>query len=107
MVEDTNRNLLTEAEAPEEDAEERQTRRAISRDRDRMALPAIYIDKFFTSYWKGHARLSLGERATYSQNGTFWRFTALLEKSDVEGLIERLQSVLKSMEEYEKPEKEG
>lgn len=107
MTEESQADPNPPAYVPEEEGEEKRSRAAIARDKERMALPATYVDKFHTSYWRGHVRLALGERATYSENGTFWRFAALLEKKDVETLIERLQSVLKSLEKAENTEEEG
>jgi hypothetical protein len=89
------------ADASEED--EKELFRAM-REKTRMDIPGVYIDRFWITYWKGHIRLMLGETANHG--GDYWRFAAVLEESDVKVLIRRLRGILKDLEEYKKPEPE-
>ena len=65
----------------------------------RMNLPAIYVDRFHTTYWNGHIRLTMGESGIEASEN--WRYAVLLEESSVKKLIRRLQNILRYWKEEE------
>lgn len=71
---------------PQADVEETDEERA-----ERAAIPAIYIDTWFLTTWKGHIRITFGERVSRLDT---YRSAIVMEMRDAERLCEHILEMI-------------
>lgn len=79
-----------------DDLEEDEGKLGIEREAA-LALPAVYVDTWFLSTWRGHIRITFGE-ATRS-GADRYRFAMVLEQQDAQVLAKQIQRMLDRREE--------
>ncbi len=89
-----NGNSQKEKEA--EEARKEKTRKEVSN------LPAIYVDAYFLTWWRGHIRISIGEHL-YEKN--HFRYAFVMPLEDAEELAKDLLEAIKKRKEKDAAEK--